>query len=118
MKRNNMQENFVIKVYWIWHDFEVEATRYKQKTEIFLVTRPTNSWKSGSCFWFVRKGKERIKANLYLNLMEILFELLSYKNISQIASKTFATQHLLKQAFAKQHAERPQQILAKYGHIS
>ena len=50
--------------------------------------------------------------------MEILFELLSYKNISQIASKTFATQHLLKQAFAKQHAERPQQILAKYGHIS
>ena len=107
MKRNNIQENFVIKVYWIWHDFEVEATRYKQKTEIFLITRPPNSCKYDSCFWFVRKDKERIKANLYINLMEILFELLSYKNISQIASKTFATQHLLKQALAKTTCRTP-----------
>ena len=39
--------------------------------------------------------------------MEILFELLSYKNISQIASKTFATQHLLKQALAKTTCRTP-----------
>ena len=41
------------------------ATRYKQKTEIFLVTRPP------TCFWFIRKDKKRIKANLYINLWEL-----------------------------------------------
>ena len=40
------------------------ATRHKQKTEIFLVTRPPTCWKPDSCFWFVRKDKKRIKANL------------------------------------------------------
>ena len=33
------------------------ATLYKEKTKIFLVTRPPSYWKSDSCFWFVRNGK-------------------------------------------------------------
>ena len=37
--RNNMQENSFIKVYWIQEIFEVNATHYEQKTEIFLITR-------------------------------------------------------------------------------
>ena len=40
------------------------ATRYKQKTEIVLVTRPPTCCKPGSCFWFGRKNKKRMKANL------------------------------------------------------
>ena len=63
--RNNMWGNFFIKVYWNRYDFEVEnSTRYEQKTEIFLVTRPPTCWKPDSCFWFARKDKNRIKANL------------------------------------------------------
>ena len=34
------------------------ATRYKEKTEIFLVTRSLTCWKPDSCFWFVRKEKK------------------------------------------------------------
>ena len=33
-------------------------THYKQKTEIFIVTRPPACWKPDPCFWFVRKDKE------------------------------------------------------------
>ena len=40
------------------------TTCYKQKPEIFLVTRPSTCWKPGSCFWFVRKDKKKVKANL------------------------------------------------------
>ena len=43
------------------------ATRYKQKTEIFLITRLPTCWKPDSWFW-LRKGKKRIKANLQLDL--------------------------------------------------
>ena len=70
------------------------ATRYKQKTEIFLAIRPPTYWKPDSCFWVIRKGKKRIKANLLLNLQELKLRLFSCKNISQIASKTFATQFI------------------------
>ena len=31
------------------------ATRYKQKTETFLVTRPPRCWKFDSSFWILRK---------------------------------------------------------------
>ena len=40
------------------------TTRYKQKTEIFRVTRPPTCWKDDSCFRFLRKDKIGIKANL------------------------------------------------------
>ena len=35
-----------------------------EKTEIFLVTRPSTCCKPDSCFWFVRKDKKKIKENL------------------------------------------------------
>ena len=44
------------------------ATRYKQKTEILLVTRPPTCGKPHSCFWFVRNDKKKLKANLKLNM--------------------------------------------------
>ena len=44
------------------------VTHYKQKTEIFLGTRPPTCRKPNSYFWFVRKNKKRIKENLQLNL--------------------------------------------------
>ena len=40
------------------------ATRPKQKTEVFLVTRPPTCWQPDSYFWFVGKGKNRVKANM------------------------------------------------------
>ena len=45
---------------WLW-----SRTQHAiNKKQIFLVTRPPTCWKSDSCFWFVRKDKKRIKANL------------------------------------------------------
>ena len=40
------------------------ATHYKQKTEIFLVNRLLTCWNPDCCFWFERKYKKRINANL------------------------------------------------------
>ena len=68
------------------------TTRYKQKAEIFLVTRPPTCCKPDSCFWFLRKDKKRIKTNMQLNLQELQWKLFSCKNICQIAGKIFATQ--------------------------
>ena len=36
----------VLNLAWLWN----KATRYKQKTEIFLITRPPTCWKFDSCF--------------------------------------------------------------------
>ena len=47
------------------------TTQYKQKIEIFLAIRPPTSRKPDSCFQFVRKDKNRIKANLQLNLQKL-----------------------------------------------
>ena len=66
------------------------GTRYIQKGDLFLVTGPPI--KFDSCFWILRKDEKRIKVNLYLDLEESQWQLLSYKNISQTTSKTFAKQ--------------------------
>ena len=47
---------------------KLSATHYKQKTEIFLVTRQRTCWKPDSCFWSVKKKNKRIKVNLWMNL--------------------------------------------------
>ena len=45
-------------------DFDIplkkSATRYKQKTEIIIVTRPPTCRKFDSCFWFLQKYKKQI----------------------------------------------------------
>ena len=40
------------------------STHHKLKAEIFLLTRPPTCRKPDPCLWFVRRGKQRVKANL------------------------------------------------------
>ena len=47
-------------------------TRYKQKTEFFLVTRPPTCWKFDSCFWFVRKEKKDDKSGFVIKSVGII----------------------------------------------
>ena len=39
-------------------------TRFKEKVAILLITRLPSRWKFDSCFWFLKKDKKGIKANL------------------------------------------------------
>ena len=99
------------------------TTCFKQKTEIFLVTRHQLAEKFDSCFQFLRKDKKGIKENLLLNLQQLHLRLFSYKNVSQIpchifAVQSFFTDHLKHKTIIKTTAELPQQILADYLHIS
>ena len=65
------------------------VTRYKQKTEIFPVTRPPTWLKFDSCFWFQRQDKKGIKTSLQLSL----YELYNYFHVKiSTARKTFTTQ--------------------------
>ena len=92
-------------------------TRYKQKTEIFLVTIPPTSKQFDSCFWFIRKDEKG------LHLQELKLKLFSHKNDCQITSKIVATKwsftdHLKYEIANKQLAEYPQQNFLYRLHIS
>ena len=50
--------------------------------------------KINSCFWFLWKENKQMKVNLQLNFYKLDLHLLSYKNVSQIASRIFITQCL------------------------
>ena len=72
---------------------KLNATPYKQKTEIFLVTRPPTGLKFDSCFWFLRNDKKRDKSKFVAVFVRIRLQLQLFpcKNMSKTASKTFAT---------------------------
>ena len=63
--RDNMLEKFLYKILlnsvWLWSRARLAINN--KKPEIFLVTRPSTCWEPDSCFWFVRKDKNSIKAN-------------------------------------------------------
>ena len=88
---------------------------YIRKTSI---SWPAACWKPDSCFCFVRKDEKRVTANFYLNLQKLYLRLFSYKIISQITIKTFATQcffvdHLnhkiVNKATCRTHSANPRQ---------
>ena len=75
--------------------FKKSASRYKQKTEIFLAAKPPTWLKLYSCFWFLWQVKEGIKANSQISLYELdssLLQLFSCKKVSEIAIKSFTPQ--------------------------
>ena len=48
------------------------ANRYKQKAEIFLVTRQPTCSKPDSCFWFVKKGQKEDKSEFITKSVGII----------------------------------------------
>ena len=65
-----MYEKSFIKIYWIWHAFEIEQDSLWEKTDIFCYQTPI-CLKFYSCFWFLLKDEKVIKADLWLNLFEL-----------------------------------------------
>ena len=51
---------------YLWS--RARLTINKKHAKIFLLTRSPTCWKFDSCFWFLRKDKQGIKAYLQLNL--------------------------------------------------
>ena len=72
---------------WLWSRVWVAIN----KKQIFLITRPPTCWKLDSSFWFLRKEKKD-KNRFVTKFVGIIVKLFSCKNVSQIASETFARQ--------------------------
>ena len=81
-----------MKVYVIGQSFEVERNSLYTKNRNICCYQTSNLLKTLFFFLRCKEGKKKIKMNLSLNLQEFQLRLFSCKNISQIASKTFATQ--------------------------
>ena len=75
MELQYKQEDYARKFFYkrllnlLW--LSSKARFAKNKKEIFLVTTSRTCCKPDFCFWFVRKDKNRIKANFTLNLWEL-----------------------------------------------
>ena len=82
----------------------------------------TNLLKTWFLFLVCKKGQKEDKRGFVTKYTGMILPLFLYKNISQIARKPFATQCFftdhLNHKTVKKPVERPQHILADYGHIS
>ena len=98
----------------------IQRWRVCWKEESFLVTRPSTSSKFNSYFRILRNDEKRTKTNLRLSLYESQLQLFPGKNISQTASKTFASLFFYRslEIQIKQLPERPRLILNNYVYIS
>ena len=78
-KRNDVQENSFIKVYWIDIPLKKNATCYKQTTEMFFVIRPSTFLKILFLFFVSTRGQKRDKSKFFTKFVEIIVTIIFIK---------------------------------------